>query len=169
MRHHYVTPYGPYLAGDGEYVNLAVASASDWEVFCRKVIERPELLEDPRFATVEGRRKNRGELEETIEKIFLEKDHHHWLSQLKKAALPYGEVRGIAQVLAHPQAAARRLIREADSPVGKVPVIANALKMSESEARYDRIPALGEDSEVILREIGYDADTVAQLRRDGVI
>ena len=103
MRHHYVTPYGPYLAGDGEYVNLAVASASDWDVFCRKVIERPELFEDPRFATVEGRRKNRGELEETIEKIFLEKDHNHWLAQLKKAELPYGEVRGIAQVLAHPQ------------------------------------------------------------------
>jgi itaconate CoA-transferase len=55
MRHHYVTPYGPYLAGDGEYVNLAVASASDWEVFCRKVIEKPELLSDPRFATVESR------------------------------------------------------------------------------------------------------------------
>ena len=76
MRHHYVTPYGPYLAGDGEYVNLAVASASDWEVFCGKVIERPELLADPRFATVEGRRKNRAELEQTIENIFLERDHH---------------------------------------------------------------------------------------------
>ena len=169
MRHHYVTPYGPYLAGDGEYVNLAVASASDWEVFCRKVIERPELLEDPRFATVEGRRKNRGELEQTIERIFLEKDHHHWLGQLKQAELPYGEVRGIAQVLAHPQVIARKLIREADSPVGKVPVIANALKLSASEARYDRIPALGADSEAILKELGYDADAIAQLRRDQVI
>jgi itaconate CoA-transferase len=169
MRHHYVTPYGPYLAGDGEYVNLAVASASDWELFCRKVIERPELLEDPRFATVEGRRRNRGELEETIEKIFLENDHNHWLAQLKKAELPYGEVRGIAQVLAHPQVAARRLIREADSPVGKVPVIANALKMSDSEARYDRIPGLGEDSEAILKDLGYDTDAIAQLRRDKII
>ena len=169
MRHHYVTPYGPYLAGDGEYVNLAVASASDWEVFCRKVIERPELLEDPRFSTVEGRRKNRGELEETIEKIFLEKDHNDWLAQLKKAELPYGEVRGIAQVLAHPQVIARKLIREADSPVGKVPVIANALKMSGSEARYERIPGLGEDSDTILKELGYDTDSITQLRREQVI
>jgi crotonobetainyl-CoA:carnitine CoA-transferase CaiB-like acyl-CoA transferase len=169
MRHHYVTPYGPYLAGDGEYVNLAVASPSDWEIFCRNVIERPELLEDPRFSSVEGRRKNRGELEETIEKIFLEKDHNHWLAQLKKAELPYGEVRGIAQVLAHPQVIARKLIREADSPVGKVPVIANALKMSRSEARYDRIPGLGEDSEAILKDLGYDTDAIAQLRRDKVI
>jgi itaconate CoA-transferase len=169
MRHHYVTPYGPYLAGDGEYVNLAVASASDWETFCRQVIERADLLEDPRFATVEGRRKNRAELEETIENIFLERDHNHWLGQLKKAELPYGEVRGIAQVLAHPQAAARKLIREVESPVGKIPVIANAIKMSASESRYDRIPALGENSDAILRELGYSHEAIAQLRSEGVV
>ena len=169
MRHHYVTPYGPYLAGDDQYVNLAVASAADWTVFCREVIEKPELLEDPRFATVEGRRKNRGELEETIENIFLERDHQHWLAQLKKAELPHGIVRGIAQVLAHPQVAARKLIREAESPVGNVPVIANALKMSKSEARYERIPALGENSEAILRELGYESSAIAELRRDQVI
>jgi itaconate CoA-transferase len=169
MRHHYVTPYGPYLAGDGEYVNLAVASVSDWEIFCKKVIDKPELLEDPRFATVEGRRKNRGLLEETIENIFLQKDHKHWLEQLKKAELPYGIVRGIAQVLAHPQVVARKLIREAESPVGKVPVVANALKMSSSESRYDRIPALGEDNETILQELGYEAAAIEILRRDKVI
>jgi itaconate CoA-transferase len=169
MRHHYVTPYGPYLAGDGQYVNLAVASASDWEVFCKKVIERPELLEDPRFATVEGRRKNRNLLEEAIENIFLEKDHKHWLERLKNAELPHGIVRGIAQVLAHPQVAARRLIREADSPVGTVPVIANALKMSASEARYERIPALGENNDAILSELGYDVEAVARLREEKVI
>jgi len=169
MRHHYVTPYGPYMAGDGEYVNLAVASASDWEVFCRQVIERPELLADPRFATVEGRRKNRAELERTIENIFLERDHKYWLGQLKKAELPHGIVRGIAQVLAHPQVAARKLIREAESPVGKIPVIANALKMSDSPAHYDRIPALGEDSEAILGELGYNAAEIATLRGEKII
>ena len=169
MRHHYVTPYGPYMASDGEYVNLAVASASDWEIFCCKVIERPELLADPRFATVEGRRKNRAELEETIENIFLERDHKYWLGQLKKAELPHGIVRGIAQVLAHPQVAARKLIREAESPVGKIPVIANALKMSDSPAHYDRIPALGEDSEAILGELGYNAAEIAKLRVEKII
>jgi itaconate CoA-transferase len=169
MRHHYVTPYGPYLAGDGEYVNLAVGSVSDWEIFCKKVIDKPELLEDPRFATMEGRRKNRALLEETIENIFLAKDHKYWLEQLRKAELPHGIVRGIAQVLAHPQVVARKLIREAESPVGEVPVIANALKMSRSEARYDRIPGLGEDNDTILRELGYDPRAVEALRRDKVI
>ena len=169
MRHHYVTPYGPYLAADGEYVNLAVASPSDWELFCRVVIERPELLEDSRFASVQDRRKNRAALEEAIEAIFLQRDHKHWLAQLKKAEMPHGIVRGIAQVLAHPQVIARKLIRQAESPVGRVPVIANALKMSGSQARYDRIPGLGDDNDAILGELGYDRAAIADLRRDKVI
>jgi itaconate CoA-transferase len=65
--------------------------------------------------------------------------------------------------------AARRLIREAESPVGKVPVIANALKMSASPARYDPIPALGEDTETILHELGYNADGIQSLKQEKVI
>ena len=169
MRHQYVTPYGPFLARDGQYVNLAVATAQDWEVFCRSVIDRPDLLQDQRFATVEGRRENRAVLEEMIEKIFLERDHNEWLERLKKAQLPHGEVRGIAQVLAHPQATARRLIREVESPVGRVPVIGSPLRLSDSPARYDRIPDLGEDTEPILKELGYDPNAIESLRRDKVI
>jgi len=169
MRHHYVTPYGPYLAGDGEYVNLAVATPGDWEVFCKEVLQHPELLEDRRFATVEGRKENRAALEEIIEQLFLEHDHETWLERLRAAALPNGRVRGIAQVLAHPQVAARRMIREVDSPVGKVPVIGSPLNLSASPARYDRIPELGESTDALLRELGYDAAQIEKLREDKVI
>ncbi len=169
MRHHYVTPYGPYLAGDGKYVNLAVATAKDWEVFCKIVLQRPDLLEDKRFDTVEKRRENRNVLEEEIEKIFLERDHTEWLERLKKAQLPYGEVRGIAEVLAHPQAAARRLIREVESPVGKVPVVGNPVRLSASPARYDAIPELGEHTDAILKKLGYDAAAIEKLRSEKVV
>lgn len=169
MRHHYVTPYGPYLAGNGKYVNVAVATPKDWEVFCKEVIGRPDFLEDARFATVEERRKNRAVLEEEIERIFLERDHTVWLERLKKAQLAYGEVRGIAEVLAHPQAVARRLIREVESPVGKVPVIGNPLRLSASPARYDRIPDLGEQTEEILKKLGYDDAAIKNLRSENVI
>jgi itaconate CoA-transferase len=169
MRHHYVTPYGPYLASDGVYVNLAVATVTDWEIFCRQVIERPELLEDARFKTPVARRKNRGALEEIIEKIFLERTHDEWLGRLRESRLPYGEVKGIAEVLAHPQVIARQMIREMESPVGPVPVIASPLRLSNSPPRLDPIPALGEDTASILREIGYDDRQIEQLRRDQVI
>lgn len=169
MRHNYVTPYGPYLARNGKYVNVAVATAKDWEAFCQEVIERPDLLQDQRFATVEGRRENRAVLEEMIEKIFLRRDHNDWLERLKKAQLPYGEVRGIAEVLAHPQAIARRLIREVESPVGRVPVVGSPLRLSDSPARYDRIPDLGADTEAILHEAGYDSAAIDKLREEKVI
>jgi itaconate CoA-transferase len=169
MRHHYVTPYGPYLASDGVYVNLAVATAQDWEIFCRQVIERPDLLEEPRFKTSEARRKNRVALEELIETIFLERPHEEWLHRLKESRLPYGEVKGIAQVLAHPQVIARKMIREMESPVGPVPVIGSPLRLSDSPPRFDRIPGLGQDTEAILRELGYSDAEIENLRRDQVI
>src|SRR5438093_2262987 len=169
MRHHYVTPYGPDLAGDGVYVNLAVATAQDWEIFCRQVIERSDLLEDPRFKTSEARRKNRGVLEELIEKIFLEHPHEEWLRRLRESRLPHGEIKGIAEVLAHPQVIARQMIREMESEVGPVPVIASPLRLADSPARLDRIPGLGQDTEAILRELGYDDADIAELRRDHVI
>src|SRR5438309_5046592 len=169
MRHHYVTPYGPYLASDGVYVNLAVATAEDWKIFCEKVIERPDLLEDARFKTSEARRKNRGALEEIVEKIFLERPHQEWIGRLRESRLPYGEVKGVGEVLAHPQVIARRMIREMESPVGPVPVIGSPLRLSDSPARLDLIPALGQDTEPILRDLGYGDAEIQELRRDQVI
>jgi itaconate CoA-transferase len=169
MRHHYVTPYGPYLARDGEYVNLAVATVQDWEIFCRKVLERPDLLANQRFATVEARRENRALLEQTIENLMSERDHTEWLERLKNAELPHGIVRGIAKVLAHPQLIARRFFREVDSPVGRVPVVGNPLRLSDSPARFDPVPALGEQSAAILTRLGYDESQIAQFHREKII
>ena len=70
LRHQYITPYGPYLAGDGKYVGVACASQADWEIFCRDVIQRPELLNDARFKTTETRRKDRDALEAIIVACF---------------------------------------------------------------------------------------------------
>ena len=70
MRHQYITPYGHYLASDGKYFGLAVASPADWEIFCNGVIERPDLLADPRFVDTPARRKNREELDDILNAIF---------------------------------------------------------------------------------------------------
>ncbi|HXP88630.1 MAG TPA: CaiB/BaiF CoA-transferase family protein [Bryobacteraceae bacterium] len=169
FRHHYVTPYGPFLAGDGVYVSFAVATRQDWEVFCREVIERPDFLEDARFETSELRRKNRVVLEQMVEEIFLQRDHGEWLVRLEKSRLPYGEVRSIAQVAAHPQVSARQMVREVDSPVGRIPVTSSPLRLSDSPARFDPIPSLGENTESILRELGYSNEEIQNLRDEKVI
>ena len=169
MRHHYIVPYGPYMAGDGVYVSLAVATPQDWDVFCRKVARRPELLEDARFRTAPDRRKNRGVLEELVEKLFLEQPHDEWMRRLREAELPHGRLNGIGEVLAHPQVIARKMVREMESPVGKVPVMGSPLRLSESPVRFDPIPSLGQDTEPILRELGYTTAEIEKLRSDQVV
>ena len=63
MRHHYIAPYGPYLAGDGVYVSLVVATAHDWDRSAAKSSARPDLLDDERFRSAETRRRHRDDLE----------------------------------------------------------------------------------------------------------
>jgi crotonobetainyl-CoA:carnitine CoA-transferase CaiB-like acyl-CoA transferase len=169
MRHHYIAPYGPYLASDGFYVSLAVSTAHDWEIFCRDVIRRPDLLEDARFGTPEARRENRAALDAVVEAIILELPHDQWLSRLRESRLPHGEVKGIGEVLAHPQVAARAMIRQIDSPVGPVPVIASPLRLSDSPARYDPVPALGQDTAAVLQELGYSDSEIDAFRRAKVV
>jgi crotonobetainyl-CoA:carnitine CoA-transferase CaiB-like acyl-CoA transferase len=169
MRHQYITPYGPYLAGDGKYVGVACASQTDWEIFCRDVIQRPDLLKDARFTTTEARRKNRDALEEIIVASFREHPSEIWLRRLEAARLPYGKVNSVAEVLAHPQMIARHMIQEIDSPVGRVPVMATPLHLSDSPQRLDPVPALGGDNEAILRELGYSETEIETFRRDKVI
>lgn len=169
MRHHYVVPYGPYLARDGRYVNVAIASQHDWEVFCRQVVRRPELLDDPRFVDSPARRQHRAVLEKLMEDIFQEQDSEEWFSRLEAANLPFGRVRGLAEVMAHPQVAARRLVREVESPVGRVPTIECALRMSESPVAHGPVPALGADTEAVLKEAGYTPEEIEEFRRQGAI
>jgi crotonobetainyl-CoA:carnitine CoA-transferase CaiB-like acyl-CoA transferase len=169
LRHQYVTPYGPFLASDNKYVGVAVASASDWQTFCRQVIARPDLLHDAKFKTNEARRQNRGELETLIDKLFLELPSAEWKRRLEQARLPYGSVNNIAEVLAHPQLLARDMIQEIASPVGSVPVLASPLRLSDSPQRLDSLPALGEDTDSVLHDLGYSDAEIAAFRRDAVI
>jgi formyl-CoA transferase len=78
-------------------------------------------------------------------------------------------VNSVAEVLAHPQMIARHMIQEIDSPVGRVPVMATPLHLSDSPQRLDPVPELGGDNEAILRELGYTDAEIATFRRDKVI
>jgi len=169
LRHQYITPYGPYVAGDGKYVSVACASEPDWVTFCRDVVQHPELLDDPRFKNTEARRKHRDALEDIIAALFKEHDSAIWLKRLEAARLPYGSVNSIAEVLAHPQLAARGMIQEIDSPVGPIPVLATPLRLSDSPQRLDPVPELGGDNESILREFGYNDAEIEAFRRTKVI
>jgi itaconate CoA-transferase len=169
LRHQYITPYGHYLGSDGKYFGVAVASAADWEVFCRDVIELPDLLDDPRFRDSPARRANREELDAILIAIFLERPSTEWLALLEQVRLPHGTVNGVGGVLDHPQIKARQMIQEIDSPVGRIPVLASPLHLSDSPPRLDPMPALGEDTDSILAALGYSAADIDGFRHRGII
>jgi len=82
--------------------------------------------------------------------------------RLQAARLPVGHVRTIGEVLEHPQLVARGLFAEADSPVGPIPVVRCPLS-----GRAGRVPGLGEDTDAVLAEAGYDAAQIAELHDEG--
>ncbi len=166
MRHQFICPYGPYAAADHRYVNLVVANEDDWQRFCLQVVDRPGWIDDPRFRCLEDRRNHRAELERLVEEAIAQEPTSYWMERLARAGLPYGEVRGIAEVLAHPQVVARRLVVTAESPVGEIPLLRYPLSSPEVSRR---IPGLGEHTEEILGELGYTSEEIVRLRRGGVI
>ncbi len=164
MRHQYLCPYGPFLAADGRYVNLVVASDVDWRRFC-EAVGRPEWSDDPRFATVAARRANRAELEGLVERLIQEAPADYWIARLDEAGLPYGCVRSIAEVVEHPQLLHRQLFCQVASARGPLPYVRFPL----ASCPPSRVPELGEHTDEVLAELGYSEAEIRDLRADGAV
>lgn len=165
MRHEFICPYGPFLASDGEYVVIVVASDTDWRKLC-SAVDRPEWATNPRWSTLASRSANRDALDLLVEERIAQLPSEDWERRLERAKLPYGRVRAIREVLDHPQFKARGLAVDADSPVGTVPIIRFPLAERDSERR---IPGLGENTDEILAEMGYGDQQISELRNQGIV
>ena len=164
--HATIYPYGPFPAGDGKTVMLGLQNEREWQVFCAKVLGRPELANDDRFSANPRRVENRDALRAIIVGRFATLDAAQLVALLEDAQIANAQVNGMAEVWAHPQLKARGRWTDVATPAGAVPAL---LPPGMTEARMAPIPALGEHSEAVLAGLGYDAAQIAQLRHDGVI
>ncbi len=167
--HPNIVPYESFPTADG-YLALAVGTDAQFERFCQ-ASGRPDLWDDPRFRTNAARVANREDLVRRLRRLFRRRPTQEWLDLLLDAGIPCGPINDIPTVLADPQVVAREMVQTAEhATAGSVQLLGPVAKLSATPARVASAPpTLGADSEAILGELGYDAEAIADLRRNGVI
>jgi len=155
-KHASIAPYGPFAGGDGKVIYLGVQNEREWNNFCKQVLRRPELATDPRFTSNSKRVENRAELEELITGIFCQLSSEAVSRRLEEARIAHARMNSVEEFLEHPQLTARNRWRHIDSPVGELRSLIPPLTMENVEPVMGAVPALGQHTEAILKELGFE-------------
>lgn len=167
--HATIFPYGPFAVGDGNTVMLGLQNEREWVVFCEKVLGQPELATDPDFMSNTKRVENRERLRELIVQAFAALTIGEVIERLEQAQIANARVNDMKDVWEHPQLIARERWGKIKSPVGELPSLLPPATNGAFDARMDAVPALGEHTDAILRELGLSDQALTQLRNDGAI
>ncbi|HEX2547573.1 MAG TPA: CaiB/BaiF CoA-transferase family protein [Ramlibacter sp.] len=167
--HATIYPYGPFPAGDGKTIMLGLQNEREWKVFCDKVLQQPALATDARFATNSERNTHRAALRDIIVGAFAQMRAEEVLAKLEAAQIANAHVNTVADMWAHPQLQARGRIARVDSPAGELAALLPPGVNSSFDYRMDAVPAVGEHTQAILRELGRDDEEIAALRGAGAI
>jgi crotonobetainyl-CoA:carnitine CoA-transferase CaiB-like acyl-CoA transferase len=160
-------PYQAVRCADGHLV-IGAANQKLWISLC-EVIGRLDLVEESRFLTNTDRLQNREALIEEIEKSLMQRSSEEWTGALLAAGVPAAPIYDYAQALQSEQASARQMVMEMQHPVeGAIKALGFPVKMSETpqEVRYPP-PLLGQHTEAVLTELGYNSVKVQELRKKG--
>jgi itaconate CoA-transferase len=167
--HATIAPYGPFRAGDGKQVNLGLQNEREWAQFCTIVLEHPGMATDRRFDSNAKRVANREALHARIDAVFSHLTIEQIVARLDQAQIANARMNSMQEFWDHPQFQARKRWREVDSPVGPLQALLPPVTMRDVEPRMDPIPALGEQTEQILRSLGYQDEQICRLRAECVI
>ena len=167
--HPNLVPYQAFRASDG-WIFLAVWKDATWPPFC-EVAGRPELAEDPRFATRADRLANRKELTALLEIIVAGRTIGEWMAALEPIDVLCAPVNDYAQLVRHPAVQATGMIVEQEHPrAGRFTTMATAVKLEKTPGTIRTgAPALGEHSREILGEAGLSSAELDVLAAKGII
>ena len=167
--HASIAPYGPVATREGAPVFLAIQNGREWTRLCADVLREPDLATDARFATNPLRVANREALDEAIAAVAGALTSTELIARLDAAQIAYAHMNAMADFIAHPQLAARGRWREVETPAGPIRALAPPVTIDAEPPRMDAVPALGQDTDTILRELGFGADAIAAWRAGGTI
>jgi crotonobetainyl-CoA:carnitine CoA-transferase CaiB-like acyl-CoA transferase len=163
-------PTGVFPTADG-HINIAASGDALWTRFCH-AIGWAEALSDPDYATGPLRSKNRKALNERLGAITRTKPSAHWLTALNKAGVPCGPINDIQAVFAEPQTQHLGIVRPVQHPtLGDISVVGQpfTLTAAPQPETMRPTPDLGEHTDAILGELGYDPEAIAGLRARGAV
>ena len=167
--HASIYPYGPFAAGDGGTVMLGLQNEREWKVFCDLVLGDAALASDARFCTNALRNENRAQLKQLILSAFARMSTSEVEARLDQAQIANARMNDMAGVWAHPQLQARGRWQNVGSPAGEIPALLPPGRNKRYDYRMDPVPAVGEHTEAILRELGLDDAAVQALRNKQAI
>ncbi len=135
------------------------------------MIGRPELAEDARFRTNSERMRNLAALTPLIAERLKLRPSAQWIADFEAAGVPVGPVNRIGDMLADAQVAAREMVIEVEHPrAGRVKTLGTPVKFSETPTAVSRpAPVLGEHTGEVLAGLGYSAEEIERLRREGAV
>ncbi|GAB3213819.1 CaiB/BaiF CoA transferase family protein [Marinactinospora thermotolerans] len=163
-------PSGTFRTGEGA-LNIAANKQEQFVALCR-LLGRPDLVTDPRFAEREARKANRGPLQEELEEALAARSAAEWEELLAGEGVPAARVLTVAEALDLDHVAQRGLVHDLPFPGDaerRLRVLGNGIHVDgQRSAPQGTAPLLGEHTEDVLAELGYDAGEIAALREDGV-
>jgi crotonobetainyl-CoA:carnitine CoA-transferase CaiB-like acyl-CoA transferase len=170
LGHAVIAPYDAYATADGGRVLLSVQNDREWRRLAEQVLGRPELADDPAFATNRARVGRRERTDELVATALGALDTDTALERLEAAGIACARLRDLTEVAEHPQLAARDRWRDVASPAGPLRALLPPITLpGGDEARMGAVPALGEHTGSLLRAAGMTDEEIAALRRDGVV
>jgi crotonobetainyl-CoA:carnitine CoA-transferase CaiB-like acyl-CoA transferase len=161
-----------YQAGDGRWILVVKVPEETYFPTLCEVLGLPELPEDPRFSTREQRMQHRAEMYDAIDGTFKSRPAEEWLTALRDAGFLVAPVNNFLDVVNHPQVLANSYVVDFDHPVlGPVKVPQVPIRFGKSDQpKVSAAPQdIGQDTDDVLNELGFDDDTIRDLRSRAVV
>lgn len=164
-----VAPYGAFPTRDGQTVVLGTTNDREWQRVALEIIDRPDLADDPRFATNSSRCAHREILDEAIGSWCARHDLADIQTIADAAGIGNSRYNVPSEVVAHPQLAARDRWRTVATPHGDIQALRPPPVISGFEQPMEAVPGLGQHTDAVLGELGFTPEELARLRADGAI